>query len=193
MEIKDRFVLGVISGLAGNAVKMAVDEISLRQRISQRSFRTTAAGVWVSKKKEASSPLGQVLGGIFDFGFASLGGVATVYFLSKTGRDHYLIKGATSGLVLGSFLSALLNVIPNNRVPPKDAASNLSYMLSHLLYGLTTTGVATYLGHPSIFDTSPQDDYLPPTEITTEEKKQQESSEEGNKQRKQQEQYTSMH
>jgi len=184
MIIKDRFVLGVISGLTGNVVKMAVDEISLRQKISQRSFRTTAAGVWVSKKKEASSPLGQVLGGIFDFGFASLGGVATVYFLSKTGRDHILVKGATSGVVLGSFLSALLNVIPNNRVPPKDAASNLSYMLSHLLYGLTTTSVAAYLGHPSIYDTPPHNDYLAPTEQTSEMR---------NKQKKQEEQYVSPH
>ncbi len=53
MKIKDRFVLGLISGLAGNVLKMAVDEISLLQKISQRSFRATAAGVYVEKKKQA--------------------------------------------------------------------------------------------------------------------------------------------
>lgn len=44
-KIRDRMFLGMIAGFLGNAVKMSVDEISLRKKISQRSFRSTAAGV----------------------------------------------------------------------------------------------------------------------------------------------------
>jgi hypothetical protein len=184
MKIKDRFILGLISGLAGNVIKTTLDEISLRNKISKRSFRATAAGVWVAKKKQADAPSGQLLGGIFDFGFASLGGVATVYFLSKTGRDYLLLKGATSGLIIGSFITSLLSRLPSNKVTPKDAPSNLSYMLSHVFYGIATTGVATYLGHPSIFDTAPLNNYLEPVEQTTEMR---------DRQIKQEEQYDGVH
>lgn len=168
MKIKDRFVLGLISGMAGNAVKMAIDEISLRKKISKRSFRSTAAGVMVGKKKHADSATGQVLGGIFDFGFAALGGVATVYFLSKTGRDHLIIKGTASGLIIGSFITSVLSGFPGSKVVPKDASSNLSYMLSHVVYGLVTASVASALGHPALFDVPPLNDYLAPTEKTSE-------------------------
>lgn len=64
--IKDSVVLGVVAGLAGTAVKTVVDEISLRMKISQRSYRSTAAGVWVNKKSEADNIKGQLLGAIFD-------------------------------------------------------------------------------------------------------------------------------
>ena len=122
----------------------------------------------VGKKKHADSATGQVLGGIFDFGFAALGGVATVYFLSKTGRDHLIFKGVASGLFIGSFITSILSGFPGSKVAPKDASSNLSYMLSHIAYGLTTASVASALGHPSLFDTPPLNDYLTPTEKTTE-------------------------
>lgn len=168
MKIKDRFMLGIISGLAGNLVKMALDEIPLRRKISQRSFRATAAGVWVNKKTQADNSYGQLLGGIFDFGFASVGGVATVYFLSKTGRDHLVLKGIVSGVTIGSLITSLLSVFPTNKVAPKDAPSNLSYRASHIIYGLTTTAVAAYLGHSSLYDIPPCNDYLAPTEQTTE-------------------------
>lgn len=31
-KIKDRFLLGVVAGLAGNTIKMAIDEISIKKR-----------------------------------------------------------------------------------------------------------------------------------------------------------------
>ena len=79
MKIKDKILLGVAAGLIGNTFKTLFDEISLRMKISQRSFRATAAGVWVSKESEATNISGQILGSIFDFGLASLGGIGTVY------------------------------------------------------------------------------------------------------------------
>ncbi len=167
-KIKDRVVLGVVAGLAGNVLKMAVDEISIKKKISQRSFRETAAGVWVSKKSEATNIKGQILGGLLDFGMGILGGISTVHFLSKTGRDHVIIKGITSGITMGSLITFVMGTLPQNQVRPKDAASNLSYMLSHAVYGLVTTTVTAKLGHPSLFDAKPKNDYLDPTEPTTE-------------------------
>jgi hypothetical protein len=170
MRIKDRVLLGFIAGTIGNVVKTATDELSLRKKISQRSFRETAAGVWVSKQSEASNYKGQILGGLFDFGISSLGGIGIVHLLSKTGKDHLLSKGILSGITVGSTLTATLSAFPQNKVKPKDAASNLSYMFCHAIYGIVTTFVAAGLGHPSIFDAEPLNDYLAPTELTTEQR-----------------------
>jgi hypothetical protein len=60
-KINDRVLLGLIAGITGNVFKMAVDEVSLRMKISQRSFRSTAAGLWVNKESEATNTNGQVL------------------------------------------------------------------------------------------------------------------------------------
>ncbi len=169
-KIKDRVVLGVIAGLCGNLVKTAIDEVSLRKKISQRSFRETASGVWVSTQKEASNVKGQILGGLLDFGMGTIGGIGTVYLLSKTGRDQLLTKGLVSGVTVGSAITALLSAFPQNKVRPKDAASNLSYLVSHAAYGFVTTFVAAKLGDPSLYDTQPKNNYLGPTKATTEQK-----------------------
>ncbi|WP_243441120.1 hypothetical protein [Dethiobacter alkaliphilus] len=141
----------------------------LSKKLSKRSFRSTAAGVWVSKEKEATNVNGQLLGLLFDFGLGSIGGIGTTYLLSKTGRDHVIPKGVLAGITVGSTITALLSVFPNNKVKPKDAASNLAYMFSHALYGITTTALVAKMGHASLFDPKPLNNYLQPTEYTSEE------------------------
>ena len=141
MTIKDRILLGLIAGLGGNAVKTLSDVVLLRKKLSQRSFRSTAAGVWVLKESEATNINGQVLGALFDFGLGSIGGIGITYLLSKTGRDHVIPKGITAGITIGSMITALLSAFPQNKVKPKDAASNLSYMFSHAVYGIVTTAI----------------------------------------------------
>lgn len=164
-------MLGILAGLAGNTVKTLVDEVSLRYKVSQRPFRMTASGIWVTSRKEASQLRGQILGSIFDFGLSSLGGVGLVYLLTRTGRDHYLPKSFIFGLSFGSMVNAMLSGLPTNKVSPKDAASNLSYMVAHAFYGLVAGAVAVHLGHPSLYDTKPLSDYMEPTVPTTEQSK----------------------
>jgi hypothetical protein len=167
-RIKDRISLGITAGCFGNTIKTIIDEISLRKRISQRSFRATASGVWVSSHKEATSIKGQILGVLLDYGLGSLGGIGTVYLLSNTGRDKAITKGLVYGITMGSIITALISGLPQNKIRPKDAASNLSYMLSHAAYGLVTTLIAAYLGDPSLYDPAPKNNYIEPTEPTTE-------------------------
>lgn len=150
--IKDPVVLGVVSGLIGNAAKMLGDEISLRMKISQRSFRETSAGVWVNKRSEATKLRGQLLGAISDFGMSGVFGIALVQIISKTGKSGLLLKGVTAGMSFGAFITAILSMQPDNKVRPKDAASNLSYMVNHAILGIVSTTVAVKLGAPSLFD-----------------------------------------
>jgi len=167
-KIKDRILLGTAAGLAGDIAKTVIDEISRKKKLSQRSFRETAAGVWVKKSNEARSLEGQVLGGLLDFGMSIAGGIGTVYLLTETGRDHLITKGLISGIGLGSFINFLIGTLPENKIKPTDATSNLSYMASHAAYGLVTTVMAAKLAHPSLFDKEPVNNYLEPTQLTTE-------------------------
>jgi hypothetical protein len=171
LKIKDRIILGSMAGLIGNLAKTFIDEISLRKKISQRSFRSTAAGVWVNNKNEATNLNGQLLGGLFDFGIGALGGIVMTHIFSKTGKDHVVTKGILSGISIGSTITALLSAFPNNKVRPKDASSNLSYMFAHSVYGVVSSVIITKFGDSSLFDANPLNDYLPPTEPTYQEEK----------------------
>lgn len=171
-KIKDRVFLGMIVGVIANIPKVLIDDVSRKMKISQRSFRETAAGVWVSKQNQATNKPGHLLGNILDFGMAMFGGIQTVNLFSKTGRDHVLAKGLLLGIGMGSLVSALMSGLPSNKVSPKDAKSNLSYVASHAAYGIVAAFLTTSLGHPSLFDAKPINDQLEPTELTTEQIKQ---------------------
>lgn len=157
--IKDRVVLGVLSGLIGNTAKTIIDEISLTMKISQRTFTSTAAGVFVSKKSESQNIRGKILGSLFDYGMGAIGGIVLVELLSKRGRDHLTTKGLVFGVTMGSFINFLLNSCSSKKIKAKDAASNLSYMLSHGVYGLITAYTAALLGHKSLFETKDNTKY----------------------------------
>lgn len=75
-KIKDRMTLGIVSGLFGTILKIASDEVFLRMKISKRSFRETASGVWVSSRRQAKNPSGQLLGTIMDLGLGMMGSIA---------------------------------------------------------------------------------------------------------------------
>ncbi len=47
---------------------------------------------------------------------ARIGGVGIVEILSRTGKDHILAKGISSGITIGATITALLSVLPNNKV-----------------------------------------------------------------------------
>jgi len=169
-KIKDRMTLGIVSGLIGTIVKATTDELFLRQKASKRSFRVTAAGVWVDSQREASTPYGQALGAIIDLGLGMVGAVGQVYILSKTGKNNLFAKGTLFGMTFGSTITAMLSGFNANKVKPKDAKSNLTYIFSSAIFGLVTTYAASALGDDSLWDAPPANNYLPPTQPTTAEK-----------------------
>lgn len=170
MKIKDRNTLSIIAGFIGLAGAMLVDGVSRRKNISKRSYREAAAGMFVSKS-EARNLRGQILGVVMNSAVSILGAKYIVNDMSKNGRDKLIPKGILAGITVGAIATVIPNIAPGNRVKPKDAASNLSYVFTNLVYGLLTTFAAAKLGHDSLFDTPPQNDYLMPTEQTSEQNK----------------------
>ncbi|WP_407314224.1 hypothetical protein [Desulfosporosinus sp. SB140] len=169
-KIKDRNTLAIVSGLIGLAGLMLVDIPSGMAGISKRSYREASAGIFVSKS-ESKSWRGQLLGVIMNSAVSILGAKYIISEMSKNGRDKLISKGIFAGISIGAIATVIPNVVPKNSVKPKDAASNLSYVFSNIVYGLLTTFSAAKLGHDSLFDTPPQNDYLKPTEQTSEQMK----------------------
>ncbi|MDR3602285.1 MAG: hypothetical protein P4L49_17670 [Desulfosporosinus sp.] len=169
-KIKDRNTLSIVSGIIGLAGILAVDAASRSVGISKRSYKVAAAGMFVSKR-EAQSYRGRALGLIMTSAVSILGAKYIVNDLSKNGRDKLIPKGILAGIGIGAIATAIPNVVPQNSVKPKDASSNLSYVFSNIVYGLLATFSAAKLGHDSVFDTPPQNDYLKPTEQTSEQMK----------------------
>lgn len=169
-KIKDRVCLAIVSGMIGLAGLMFTDEISRKAKISKRSYRQAAAGVFVSKK-EAKKATGQALGVIMNAAVSILGASYVIKLLSQSGRDKLFYKGISLGIIFGSVVTTIPNFAHWNKMKPKDAASNLSYVFSNMVYGLLTAFAAAKLGHDSLFDTPPQNDYLGPTEQTSEQAK----------------------
>lgn len=167
-KINDRIFLGILSGIVGLTALMVTDNISSKMKISQRSFATTAAGVWVSSRRQAEKWQGQLLGTLMTLGLSMVGGVSAVKLLTTYGRDKLVAKGIFLGVTFGAVITAILSGFAQNKVKPKDANSNLSYLLSHALFGLATVLTAAKAGDDSLFDTPPINDYLQSTKQTTE-------------------------
>ncbi len=166
-KIKDRDTLAIVSGIIGVAGLVLVDTVSRSAGISKRSYREAAAGVFVSQN-EAKSLRGNALGLIMTAGVSIIGATNIIKRMSQTGRDKLLSKGIVSGITMGAIATALPSLAPQNKVKPKDAASNLSHVFSNIIYGLLTTFAAAKLGHDSLFDVPPLNDYMKPTEQTSE-------------------------
>lgn len=64
----DRHNLGTFAGLCGFIAKTAVGEVFIHFGFSKRSYRHTAAGVWVNSHRQANNWQGSLLGAILDAG-----------------------------------------------------------------------------------------------------------------------------
>jgi hypothetical protein len=170
LKFKDSFILSLFSGLCGLVGVTLLDSISLKLNISKRSYRQTAAGIFVPSKREATSLKGQSLGFIMNAVASIFGAGLITTSILKTGRDYFLTKGFVSGIMYGAILMALQSGFAFNKQKPKDAGSNLSYVVTNGIYGLITASAITKFGDNSLFDRQSKNDYLIPDKLTSEQK-----------------------
>lgn len=168
-KIKDRFTLSLLAGGVGGTLGMAVDVISAILRISKRSWPVTAAGVLVSSPKEANSLLGKLLGTLMTITISIVGAFGLISLITKYGRDNIIAKGLVFGMAFGYFINSMLSSCIQNKLRPKDAASNLSYVLSSACFGVAAALTAAKIGHDSLYDAPPTNNWVRSTESTTEE------------------------
>lgn len=168
-KLKDRYLLTVVTGILGLLGVTLLDTLSKKLGYSERSYRETAAGIFVPTRMGARSQNGQILGFIMNGVVSILGAGLLSSLITKTGRDLYALKGIVSGITHGAFLMAVQSGMPWNKVKPKDATSNLSYVVTNDMYGLICGTTIAKLGDDSLFDAEPVNDHIKPTLETSEE------------------------
>ncbi len=82
-KIRDRVLLGLISGLAGAMAKNALSEILIRNNIAEYGGPNRAAGMLVPAHK-ITTPRGRIVGWIADTAISGMLGVVSVYLTLRT-------------------------------------------------------------------------------------------------------------
>lgn len=149
-KIKDRLLLGAISGLGANIVKLGIMRLARQLKLAEFDGIETAAGVLLPPHK-ISVPKGKLIGFVGDATIAAMLGTATTYVLSITGKDNYLLKGASSGMLMWTTLYGALNGIGISKLGPASPKTVLSQFIAHTAFGAVSATLATRLGDPGLF------------------------------------------
>ncbi|KLU67853.1 hypothetical protein DEAC_c02600 [Desulfosporosinus acididurans] len=147
-KIKDRIFLGFIAGMIGAIPGRLLNKLEFKLGITDSRYEEMASMLFVSRR-DAHKIMGNGVGKIANGLLTSANGITTAYVLSKTGRDHAMLKGIgiSSMAWLGIYgISTQAQVRKSN----KPIAALLSY-LDHVIFGATTATLVSTLGADSIF------------------------------------------
>ncbi|AFM40827.1 hypothetical protein Desaci_1847 [Desulfosporosinus acidiphilus SJ4] len=151
-KTKDRMLLGILAGGLAFIVQSIFDYTSYKLNISKRPYWTTAAGVWVSSRRQAKQWSGQMLGAWMTFGLNAVNGIFMVWSFTKAGLNKWPLKGIVLGSIAGSITNALLSGFAKNKVSPKDSNSTLSYSLTNAVTGFIASWAIVIFGDKSLFN-----------------------------------------
>ncbi|HOB86413.1 MAG TPA: hypothetical protein PKO38_01830 [Bacillota bacterium] len=149
-KIKDRFLLGIISGLGGNLVKIAVERAAVYLFDYSDTGAKKAAGIFL-KKKDADTLPGRILGNVADNLIASFLGITCIYWLTLMGKDYYLLKGAVLGAAEWTTLYGVTSKLGATHIYPSSPKNSLISFISHLAFGAAKIAIAVHLGDQRLF------------------------------------------
>lgn len=151
-KIRDRVLLGVVSGLAGGIVKNTLGLLLVKRKLAEYGGPSRAAGMLVPAHK-ITTPKGKLVGLLADTTISGLLGVLSVYTLSLSGKDKAALKGAMiSGATAWTVLYGVLGTMGATRIQSPQPKTVLCEFLEHTLYGAVAASTAAYLGDEDLFD-----------------------------------------
>jgi len=154
LKIKDRFTLGLLSGIAANIGKNLVSRYAESRGFSQKSFVDTAAGFFL-KKRDIKTTVGRIVGILSDFSTAITIGVVNAYLLTHTGKDRWFLKGMGTGSIFWVAMYGFLGSIGKNQpVYPVSPGTALTSFLGHTLFGILSNFIIVKFGDQRIFQDS---------------------------------------
>ncbi|MCL6589938.1 MAG: hypothetical protein K6U80_08300 [Firmicutes bacterium] len=141
--MKDKVLIGVITGLLADVVKLTFNYLAYLLNFASVVFWQITASRFL-EKKELHRPIAYLVGAVTDLTVTSVIGALFIYFLHFTGRDYVWLKGAGFGLtfwalLLGTLLQqshAKLNLVPSDIMVT---------FFAHLIYGLALAYLAKKL------------------------------------------------
>jgi len=150
-KIKDRLLLGAVTGLGGNIAKMLIIKTARKLNWAEFDGAEKAAGMLVPAYK-TTQPLGRVVGIFADNVIAGILGVTTVYMLSITGKDKATTKGALAGQAMWCALYGVLTTMGATVVHPPAPKTVLTEFAGHTAFGAVAATLAAKLGDPGLFN-----------------------------------------
>ncbi|MBS3885636.1 MAG: hypothetical protein KGZ41_08035 [Dethiobacter sp.] len=155
MKIKDRLILGIVCGLAGNVAKMSLMSLAKKRNWAEITGPEKSAGMLLPAHR-AYSPSGKIVGTVADNVVATMLGVGTVYMLTFTGKDKALLKGFAFGEATWVSFYGVLSTMGATLVGPLSPKTVLCEMVGHAVFGAAATLTATTLGDPALFRNTEQ-------------------------------------
>lgn len=132
--MKDKVVIGALTGLLADAVKLTFNYLAFRLGFASVVFWQIAASR-ILEAKQINQPIAYLVGGVSDLTVTAIIGVVFIYFLHFTGREYIWLKGAGFGLAI--WVSLLGTVLIQSQAKLNLTASDtIVTMLAHLAYGL---------------------------------------------------------
>jgi len=134
--VKDKFIMGMITGLLANIIRLGVDYAAFRFKFTQ-----VVAWRWVATRflqgEDIHKPVALLLGAVADLAVSWALGIAFILLISVTGADYLWLKGIGLALVtwVGLFGTILhQHVLTTLAMNPSDSVVTL---VTHLAFGIS--------------------------------------------------------
>lgn len=155
MKVKDKLILGIVSGLIGNLGKSIIAKILMEFGLGKKSGRAKAIGMFLPKYKLFKlSPLRKLMALISDYTVAGMLGTLHIFVLCKTGKNHYKTKGLALGIFEWNTLWGAISRLGVTSAYPFEDKDNLNGLINHAVYGVLTNEIAVRLGEDELFSSS---------------------------------------
>ncbi|QHA00893.1 hypothetical protein [Dehalobacter restrictus] len=144
---EDTIIIGLLGGLIGTIAMDVSNLLIFKAGKTETLYGHIAGGLFVApyrtKRRENF-----ILGQLAHLGIGSLWGIPLVYTFKKTGKDHYLIKGAViSMLSLGTLIGGQkVGFLKKFRL----TRTYYSAIWNHLLHGLVSSQTIVMLANPTM-------------------------------------------
>jgi hypothetical protein len=148
-KIKDRIILGTITGIISSAPLQIIDALIYRHGITDLPFVYLASKIFLTKKKTKTTA-GKAISSLVNFANSSFISTTITYMLSLTGKDRALIKGAGFGILMWIFIAGLLSNLGLN-IKSRRPVTPLIYLGEHIVFGALCSYFITKLGDNSLF------------------------------------------
>ena len=150
-KIKDRVILGAISGIIAGGIGKGLSAIWYKAGWSEMRFNQPAASLFLTHKEAKKNTLaGKTIASLVNNTMLGTSGVIVAYMLSFTGRDYAIIKGAGVGMIQWI---GIWGVFSKLRVTIKSykPLTHLLRGLDHMIYGAIMGFLVSKLGDESLF------------------------------------------
>ncbi|AET65896.1 hypothetical protein Desor_0176 [Desulfosporosinus orientis DSM 765] len=148
-KIKDRIMLGAISGVISGTTARILNKINYEIGLTDIRYNPMAAVLFLPKKK-IKSLQGTLLGATVNNIGEAVAGIGITYFLSSTGKDYKAFKGMGVGAFSWIMVDGLVGSQKLKIKSSKPFAPTIR-LLEHLFAGALCSTLITKLGDESLF------------------------------------------